>query len=300
MNKPDFLCIGAQRCGSSWLYEMLRQHPGLWLPPVKELHYFDTLQHSLDGRRAGRQPRKKVVLGKLTRISTWMDPVFIKRRLFAKHPWLDIRFTKIYSRKDNSLEWYQSFFYAAARKGLATGEVTPAYAILPRSEILKIHSMNSDLKIILVLRDPVKRAWSHAMKDICRAYNRNPEEVDEKTFLDFFHSDECVSRSDYVSCLERWESVFPKNQIHIVSFDGLAADPEAFLEDVFVFLEVDPGRTHQLEGLREMRNASAATAKPIPPRLRQALAEQHLPGLRKLAKRFPFAQPWLNKYEMRD
>jgi hypothetical protein len=40
---PDFLIIGAQRAGTTWVYRLLRRHPALWLPSVKELHYFDQL-----------------------------------------------------------------------------------------------------------------------------------------------------------------------------------------------------------------------------------------------------------------
>lgn len=38
---PDFLGIGAQKAGTTWLYENLRSHPDLFLPEDKELHYFD-------------------------------------------------------------------------------------------------------------------------------------------------------------------------------------------------------------------------------------------------------------------
>jgi hypothetical protein len=38
---PDFLGIGAQKAGTTWLYENLRRHPELFLPETKELHYFD-------------------------------------------------------------------------------------------------------------------------------------------------------------------------------------------------------------------------------------------------------------------
>src|SRR5438132_13721254 len=40
---PDFLCVGAQKAGTSWLYRQLERHPDFWMPPVKELHYFDEL-----------------------------------------------------------------------------------------------------------------------------------------------------------------------------------------------------------------------------------------------------------------
>ena len=35
---PDFLCVGAQKGGTSWLYRQLEAHPDFWMPPVKELH----------------------------------------------------------------------------------------------------------------------------------------------------------------------------------------------------------------------------------------------------------------------
>jgi len=38
--KPDFLIIGAQKAGTSWLWDMLNQHPGTALPKIKEIHYF--------------------------------------------------------------------------------------------------------------------------------------------------------------------------------------------------------------------------------------------------------------------
>ncbi len=42
---PDFLGVGAQKAGTTWLAENLRRHPGLFLPERKELHYFDESFH---------------------------------------------------------------------------------------------------------------------------------------------------------------------------------------------------------------------------------------------------------------
>ncbi len=38
---PDFICIGAQKAGPSWLRANLQKHPQIWMPSVPELHYFD-------------------------------------------------------------------------------------------------------------------------------------------------------------------------------------------------------------------------------------------------------------------
>jgi len=44
---PDFLIIGAQKSGTTFLYKAFRQHPEVYLPPRKELHYFDRDVHGL-------------------------------------------------------------------------------------------------------------------------------------------------------------------------------------------------------------------------------------------------------------
>ena len=36
---PDFLSVGMQKTGTGWLYDQLKWHPSIWLPPVKEIHY---------------------------------------------------------------------------------------------------------------------------------------------------------------------------------------------------------------------------------------------------------------------
>ena len=41
MNLPNFLFIGPPKTGSTWLYEVLAQHPGVMLPPLKDLYFFD-------------------------------------------------------------------------------------------------------------------------------------------------------------------------------------------------------------------------------------------------------------------
>src|SRR2546423_15293863 len=58
---PDFLCIGAQRAGTGWLYEQLRNHPDFWMPPMKELHYFDRLGSAtaVTGKRSLPLARKQ-------------------------------------------------------------------------------------------------------------------------------------------------------------------------------------------------------------------------------------------------
>ena len=42
-NFPDFLIVGPQRTGTTWLFHHLKSHPEIFLPKEKELYYFSTL-----------------------------------------------------------------------------------------------------------------------------------------------------------------------------------------------------------------------------------------------------------------
>ena len=39
--KLDFVCIGAQKAGTTTLHDVLKEHPDIYLPPRKEAHFFD-------------------------------------------------------------------------------------------------------------------------------------------------------------------------------------------------------------------------------------------------------------------
>src|ERR1700759_3980060 len=56
---PDFLCIGAQKAGTSWLDRNLRRHPKLWLPPMKELQFFSHLYLPAARKWTTRQRQEK-------------------------------------------------------------------------------------------------------------------------------------------------------------------------------------------------------------------------------------------------
>jgi hypothetical protein len=42
---PDFLYVGAAKSGSSWIYEVLRNHPEVYVPPAKDIQFFDKNYH---------------------------------------------------------------------------------------------------------------------------------------------------------------------------------------------------------------------------------------------------------------
>ena len=51
MTSPNFLIIGAEKSGTTWLHDRLRRHPSVFMPSVKELHYFNARNSNLEPQR---------------------------------------------------------------------------------------------------------------------------------------------------------------------------------------------------------------------------------------------------------
>ena len=74
MPAPSFLCIGAQKAATSWLHKNLLEHPDVWMPPLKELHYFDYL-YIPDSRKGIEHQRLKAIKRTIKRHSTKQEDI---------------------------------------------------------------------------------------------------------------------------------------------------------------------------------------------------------------------------------
>src|SRR5215216_4250827 len=120
--RPDFMCVGAHKSGTTWLYQQLDSHPDFWMPPLKELHYFDQLsrvQRSSSSRR--RDERDIRFLESINSLS-------------AK-PYID-------------LEHYARLF--EAKGPLLSGDISPNYSTLNKAIIRQIVGYFANLKVLFL------------------------------------------------------------------------------------------------------------------------------------------------------
>ena len=155
--KPDFLCVGTPKCGTTWLYHNLKRHPQIWLPPVKEFHYFDGLQIKQNSESGRRYYRGRWIRWKRQSDLQLRQLIRSRKKLlsFEHHRWLFKYF--LLPRSDR---WYASLFPDDPSR--ISGEIAPSYCWLNHSNIGRVHGINPDLKIIFMIRDPVERAWSQS------------------------------------------------------------------------------------------------------------------------------------------
>jgi len=201
---PQFLIVGAQRSGTTYLHHLLSQHPGVHMPPEKELHYFDLVP-----------VRDRAV----------------------------------------DLDEYAEAF-RGARPGQVVGEATPSYLYFPWvPELLAAHL--PEARLIVVLRDPVDRAYSHYWKAVRDGRERLTFEralAAEPARLRGSHRDRVAfsyrDRGFYMRQIERYADRFPRERMLFLRADDLYSSPHEVLRTVCAFIgaardfEIGEHRTH--------------------------------------------------------
>lgn len=274
---PHFLGIGAQKSGTSWLNKQLRNHPALWLPPMKEIHYYDSPSFPMICLLASRfQKIRKMMRNNISKA--------IKKN--KDRTW----YFRYYCLPRND-SWYASLF--TPKKNQLAGEITPAYANLSEKKIAKIYQQNPQLKIIYLLRNPIDRSWSQLGMESNRFGQKNISDSSTKEILDFLNHPQNLTHSSYLSNLKRWQQYFPKEQIFIGFFDQLKENPQQLLNDIFHFLEVSPHLIKQEQLSTIVRKGDYLE---MPKMVKEVLSKFWLAELKLLHEHFDntYTNNWLN------
>ncbi|MEO7391864.1 MAG: sulfotransferase domain-containing protein [Ramlibacter sp.] len=271
---PDFLIIGAQKAGTTWLFQNLRVHPEIWFPPEKEIHYFD-LPPFL--------PFSWLRFMPLRAIRTWaLNRLDRDRAKVARGEQSSEWFQKYYEQW-RTARWYESIFTPAP--GQIAGEATPTYATLSERRIRQIQRRMPDLKLIYLLRDPLARMWSDvAMFHTAKFGGTGLESANEKAVMHFLKSRWNLGHSRYFENLSRWEKYFEPSRIFVGFQDHISEDPLGLLKQVFQFLGVD-GKIEVSQELAQ-RRINVAHYPAMPTSIGRYLAEQLIVDLENLDRRF--------------
>lgn len=197
--RPNFFIVGAPKCGTTALSEYLREHPLIFVSTPKEPGFFAT---DLPG----------------------------------------VQYT-------SDLGDYERLFSSAEDQHLAVGEGSPAYMI-SREAAGNIHDYAPDARIIVMLRDPMKMLVSYHSQLVYSLFEDRP--LDEAWDLrDRRSKGEAIPPGcrepgllqyaevvDFLSQVQRFKKRFPPEQLLILFFEDLVADPAGVYERVLAFLEV--------------------------------------------------------------
>lgn len=270
---PDFLCIGAQRAGTTWLYEALSAHPGIYLPPCKELHALDDI--------AGID-RERWMAYRLQFLAGAQAAVSNDRSDRTSAGWRTLAWAgRFATTRHLDMDWYRSLFADAGSTQLS-GDITPSYAVLPEQAVARAARAMPALKVVFMIRDPIYRALSGALHECTTAIGRRTT-PDLETFVQALEDDRCISRSSYRTTIERWERYLQPGALHVFFFDDIAANPTELLDRVYSALGLSAIDSPSPQPGRVNENPVALD---VPPALLCRLAVRFLDDIEWLAQRY--------------
>lgn len=204
MKSVNLFVIGAAKSGTTSLANYLNQHPDIYIPPIKEPKFF-TVQDNVFPHRG---PGDYVV---------------------------DLKVI-------HEMKQYESL-YDSAKEYSVCGDASVDY-LYYSGAASRIKEYNSTAKIIIMLRNPIERAFSaymHMVRDgrenLLFEDALDQESVRMQKNWEFFWAYRDVGF--YSSQVKNYIDQFTRDSIHIILFEDFVNDPVSVLSKVFKFLEVD-------------------------------------------------------------
>jgi hypothetical protein len=202
---PTFLIVGAAKAGTTSLYQYLRQHPDVYMPAsIKETFFFSRVSVT-KASGAGRRYGERAV-------TSWSDYV----DLFADgltHP--------------------------------ARGEACTAYLYFYNEAIPAIRKyLGTDVRIVIMLRNPVDRAYSNYMHHVRDGLEPLPFRdaivaSQRRKQAGWWWGFQYAEVGFYAHQVCAYQEAFGTDQVLVLPFDALVADARRVVQRICRFIGVD-------------------------------------------------------------
>ena len=200
MNKPIFvLGVGAQKAGTTWLYEYIKSDSKSNMGMLKEYHIWDAV----------------------------LKPELCSNYL-SKNPNSDIAKFRLRHQMQFNLNAYENYFNSLINnEKLITGDITPSYSVLSMNDFLyikeRIVNAGFNIKVVYLMRDPVQRCWSAMKMEYGSLFQNNQNNLFRiyEEFEEIYKSNQYIARTRYDQTLAALEKVFDKDQLWIGVYENL-------------------------------------------------------------------------------
>ncbi|ACV64771.1 sulfotransferase [Desulfofarcimen acetoxidans DSM 771] len=191
---PNFICPGVQKSATTTLYDILKQHPDIYLPKkLKEPGFFHVEERYLKG-----------------------------------------------------INWYEENYYSDVINEKVIGDMSTGYIFEEKALDRIIKDLGKDLKIIIILRNPVDRAYSHYLMNTrngIESLSFREAIENEKRRIQLSNENKLnysyFSRGLYAEQIKRILRYYDKKQILIVLFEEFVKNQDFILNNIYDFLEVE-------------------------------------------------------------
>ncbi|WP_421702404.1 sulfotransferase family protein [Aliiroseovarius sp.] len=241
------ICIGAQKAGTTWLHQVLSKNPRIWVPPFKEVHFFDHL-YIPENRRW-----TKWHIGRGVENAKRWNQMSARPKGPRYVDYLD----SLMNDDMFSDPWYRRVFSIAPPTS-TTLDVTPAYLSIGEGGVEHVKKRYTGVKIICLVRDPVDRAISQVRMTASRLGGNDWSLED---WLEHADSKEVEIRSDYRKFLPIWRNAFGEDLL-ILPFKSIKNEPHEMLLELERFLGL-PGAIYEQANIKVHEAKGATLPDPV-------------------------------------
>jgi hypothetical protein len=218
--KPNFICVGATKAGTSWLFDRLNELSVTEMPLYKEIGYFD--RHTK--WTFEKSPLSEEKLSKRILDWSWTKKAVYNTAVRAISNPKSFKFWSHWYFSNYDDKWYVKLF--SSQK--ISGDITPSYALLDEADFIKMREINPDVKIIYLIRNPIDRDWSQ--------YRMMKSNLPDEEIIRYMEREDTEKRSDYLGNLKRICNVFPTDQVLIGFYDAVIDNPIGLIREIMSFV----------------------------------------------------------------
>lgn len=254
-----FLGAGAMKAGTTWLYAVLAEHPGIHFCPEKEIHYFYArhVRPEVLSERNRLEAVRRKYLG--------IDP----DRSRAANVRARLRWAANYLDGPVDDAWYRALF-GLRPEGAWAADFSNLYALLPEEAWRRIHARTGELRVLYTLRAPLERLWSHVKFHLAvtgqadRLGRWSPAEAERFARQPFIWEN-----AEYGAALRRMRAALPESARMLLIHEELHADERAGLARIERFLGLPPA---SYPAALLARRVNATAPSPVPAHFRDSFA----------------------------
>jgi len=143
---------------------------------------------------------------------------------------------------DKGMEWYLERFQGTEEHHTAVGEIATGYCLLEAAPLMAKHF--PDVKLMMVMRNPIERAYSN--------FQTRRIESGWNSFEEALESDpDLIVRGEYIDQIECLMQFYDKSNVLFLLYDDLHIDDKKYLDTILEFLGVDATLENNLIGQRK-------------------------------------------------
>jgi len=280
MNSKIVLGAGAMKAGTTFLFNILSKHPGLFLTPEKELHFLAHM-YGLDYGAMSAIRKQEALLGRdyfARPLGEVLSMDFRRARLAAVMRGRYRRLADAQGVRDIVL-WYAEKYlepvvdwswvegiYQGAQPHQWLCEFSNYNAFASPAAWADLKNNFADIKVIYIVRNPLDRLWSHIKFD--RRYG--PDDFDDltvETVSKYLSDPHICAHGDYKTVLKKLYGEIGKDSVLVIDFNHLTERPLQICSQLETFLDIGE---FPANALRNLKPANVGVGRAMPPCLIEA------------------------------